>query len=193
MVLAGMLPWTFFSTALGDASNSLVTNANLVSKVYFPRLIIPTATVVVAFVDMMISFAILVVHDGLVPLRAGSGTSCCCRSSSLLAFLASLGPGLWITALNVQVSRFPLRHSVRPAVRPLCLAGRLQRLGRSGEWRLLYSLNPDGRRHRRLPLVHPGRREPRSTGRASVSIAVIAFFLWLGIRRSGRWKKALRI
>ena len=86
MVLAGMLPWTFFSTALGDASNSLVANANLVSKVYFPRLIIPTATVVVSFVDMMISFAILVVHDGLVPLRArlahpvAAVLRCCWRS-----------------------------------------------------------------------------------------------------------------
>src|SRR5262245_4843919 len=60
MVFAGMLPWTFFSTGLADASNSLVNNANLISKVYFPRLIVPTATVVVAFVDFLITFAILV-------------------------------------------------------------------------------------------------------------------------------------
>src|SRR5712691_2468714 len=60
MVFAGMLPWTFFSTGLSDASNSLIGNANLISKVYFPRLIVPTATVVVAFVDFLISFAILV-------------------------------------------------------------------------------------------------------------------------------------
>src|ERR1700758_3176638 len=59
MVFAGMLPWSFFSTALADASNSLVSNANLISKVYFPRLIVPTATIVVAFVDFLISFAIL--------------------------------------------------------------------------------------------------------------------------------------
>src|SRR6185369_7094051 len=51
LVMAGMLPWTFFSTALSEASNSLVSNANLISKVYFPRLIVPAATVVVAFVD----------------------------------------------------------------------------------------------------------------------------------------------
>src|SRR5271166_5076932 len=60
MVFAGMLPWTFFSTGLSEASNSLVNNANLISKVYFPRLIVPTATVVVAFVDFLISFLILV-------------------------------------------------------------------------------------------------------------------------------------
>src|ERR1700757_1408746 len=59
MVFAGMLPWTFFSTGLSEASNSLINNANLISKVYFPRLIVPTATVVVAFVDFLITFAIL--------------------------------------------------------------------------------------------------------------------------------------
>src|SRR5580658_635048 len=60
MVFAGMLPWTFFATGLSEASNSLVTNANLISKVYFPRLIVPTATVVVAFVDFLITFAMLI-------------------------------------------------------------------------------------------------------------------------------------
>src|SRR5271169_1195590 len=59
MVFAGMLPWTFFATGLADASNSLINNVNLISKVYFPRLIIPTATVVVSFVDFIISFVIL--------------------------------------------------------------------------------------------------------------------------------------
>ncbi len=53
MVFAGMLPWTFFSTALAEASNSLISNANLISKGYFPRLIVPTATVVVAFIDFL--------------------------------------------------------------------------------------------------------------------------------------------
>src|SRR6201984_2808974 len=60
MVFAGMLPWTFFSTGLGEASGSLIGNSNLISKVYFPRLIVPTATIVVAFVDFLVSFAILV-------------------------------------------------------------------------------------------------------------------------------------
>ena len=60
MVFAGMLPWTFFATAVADASNSLIGNANLISKVYFPRLIVPIAAVMVAFVDFLVSFAILV-------------------------------------------------------------------------------------------------------------------------------------
>ena len=55
LVFAGMLPWTFFSTGLAEASNSLIANANLITKIYFPRLIMPTATVVVAFVDFLIS------------------------------------------------------------------------------------------------------------------------------------------
>src|ERR1700686_4965918 len=56
MVFAGMLPWTFFATGLSEASNSLLGNANLITKVFFPRLIVPTATVVVAFVDFLITF-----------------------------------------------------------------------------------------------------------------------------------------
>src|SRR5215831_5878832 len=60
MVFAGLLPWTFFSTGLSEASNSLLNNANLITKVYFPRMIVPTATIVVAFVDFLISFVILV-------------------------------------------------------------------------------------------------------------------------------------
>src|ERR1700704_687095 len=60
MVFAGMLPWTFFSTGLSEASNSLINNANLISKGYFPRLIVPTATVIVAFMDFLISFVLLI-------------------------------------------------------------------------------------------------------------------------------------
>src|SRR5580658_8450484 len=59
MVFAGILPWTFFSTGLSEASNSLINNEKLISKVYFPRLIVPVATIVVAFVDFLVSFGIL--------------------------------------------------------------------------------------------------------------------------------------
>src|SRR5437763_1715902 len=60
MVFTGLLPWSFFATALTDASNSLIGNANLISKVYFPRLIVPMATVVVAFIDFLVGFTIFV-------------------------------------------------------------------------------------------------------------------------------------
>ncbi len=60
MVFAAMLPWTLFSNSLSEASNSLIGNANLISKVYFPRMIVPTATIITALVDFLISFVILV-------------------------------------------------------------------------------------------------------------------------------------
>src|SRR5437667_10113191 len=105
MVFAAMLPWSLFSTALGEASNSLLGNERLISKVYFPRLIIPAATVVTAFVDFLISFTILFAlmvyyrflpgwQIGLLPLFI------------LMALLASLSPGLWATALNVKYRDF---------------------------------------------------------------------------------------
>src|SRR5215472_11135271 len=82
MVFAGMLPWTFFSTGLSEASNSLINNANLISKVYFPRLIVPTATVVVALVDFLISFSILVLMMAWYQFLPGS-SNCSFASQSI--------------------------------------------------------------------------------------------------------------
>src|SRR5438309_2722866 len=97
MVFAGMLPWFLFSTILGEASNSLVGNANLVGKVYFPRLIIPASSAVVALVDFAINLAIL------FALMAWYGFAPTWRVALLpgfvaLAMLASLGPAFLITA-----------------------------------------------------------------------------------------------
>ncbi len=104
-VFAAMLPWTFFTTAFTDASNSLVSNANMISKVYFPRLIIPASSVIVAGVDFLISFFILIVlmvwyqyipdwHILTLPFFL------------LLAFFITLGAGLYIAALNVKYRDF---------------------------------------------------------------------------------------
>jgi lipopolysaccharide transport system permease protein len=105
MVFAGILPWIFFSTGLSEASNSLINNANLITKVYFPRLIVPTATVVVAFADFLISFFILVLlmawYKFLPDWRI-----LVLPVFVLLAFFASVGPALWITALNVKYRDF---------------------------------------------------------------------------------------
>jgi lipopolysaccharide transport system permease protein len=106
MVFAGMLPWSFFSTGLAEAaSNSLVGNANLISKVYFPRLIIPIAAVMVAFVDFLVSFVILVglmiwyqFMPGLQIMLLPVFTA--------IAFMTSVGIGLWIAALNVKYRDF---------------------------------------------------------------------------------------
>src|SRR5260221_2513069 len=105
MVFAGMLPWTFFSTGLSDASSSLISNANLISKVYFPRLLVPAATIAVAFVDLLISFCILIalcVWYKFVP----GWQIMALPFFVFLAFLASLGPSLWLTAFNVKYRDF---------------------------------------------------------------------------------------
>jgi lipopolysaccharide transport system permease protein len=180
MVFVGMLPWTFFSTALSDASNSLIGNANLISKVYFPRLIIPTATVIVGFVDLLISFGILAAmmiwyrfqpswQIFLLPIFV------------LLAFLASLGPGLWITALNVKYRDFryviPFILQFGLYVSPVGFSSTVV----PEKWRLLYSLNPlvgviDGFRWCVLggdsQLYMPG---------FLISLCVVALFVWLGV------------
>src|SRR5438309_577569 len=180
MVFVGMLPWTFFSTALSDASNSLIGNANLISKVYFPRLIIPTATIIVGFVDLLIGFGILAAmmlwyhfqpswHILLLPIFV------------LLAFLASLGPGLWITALNVKYRDFryviPFILQFGLYVSPVGFSSTVV----PEKWRLLYSLNPivgviDGFRW----CVLGGDSQLHAPG-FPLSLCVIALFVWLGI------------
>src|ERR1700740_1531352 len=105
MVFAGMLPWMFFSTALSEASNSLIGNANLITKVYFPRLIVPTATMVVASVDFLITFLMLILLMAWFQYMP-SWRMLILPMFTLLAFLASIGPALWITALNVKYRDF---------------------------------------------------------------------------------------
>src|SRR5262249_43340186 len=104
MVLVGILPWTFFSTGLNEASNSLINNANLISKVYFPRLIVPTATVVVALVDSLISFCILVLMMGWYQFLPG-WQILVLPIFVLLAFFASIGPALWMPTHSFRVCR----------------------------------------------------------------------------------------
>ena len=182
MVFAGLLPWQFFSTALSESSASLIGNANLISKVYFPRLIVPTAAVVVSFVDFLISFAILVALMAwyrFVP----SWHILTLPAFVLMAFLASLGPGLWITALNVKYRDFryviPFIVQFGLYVSPVGFSSSVV----PDEWRLLYSINPmvgviDGFRWAILgndsTIYLPG---------FAVSCGVIVFFLWLGVRQ----------
>src|SRR2546427_4472318 len=141
MVFAAMLPWSLFSTALGEASNSLIGNERLISKVYFPRLIIPTATVVTAFVDFLISFVILL---GLMVYYrfAPSWNILLLPLFIVMALLASLGPGLWITALNVKYRDFryviPFLVQFGLYISPVGFSSSII----PEKWRLLYSLNP---------------------------------------------------
>jgi len=188
LVFAGMLPWTFFSTALSDASNSLVTNSNLISKVYFPRLIVPAATVIVALVDFLISFSILVLM--MIWYQWVPGWQIVLLPFFVaLAFLASLGPSLWITALNVKYRDFryiiPFIVQFGLYISPVGFSSSVI----PNEWRLLYSLNPivgviDGFRWCILgesTIYWPG---------FLVSLTVTAFFLWFGIRQFRKMEKS---
>ena len=124
MVFAGMLPWTFFSSALADASNSIVGSANLISKVYFPRLIVPMATVGVAFVDFAINFVMLVVL--MIWYQFVPGWQIVLLPAFVALALAR-EPGAWPLAHRAerQVPRRPLHHSVHRSVWTLRVAGRL--------------------------------------------------------------------
>jgi lipopolysaccharide transport system permease protein len=105
MVFAAMLPWQLFATSLSEGSSSLISNANLISKVYFPRLIVPASAVIVSFVDFAISMALLAVLMGFyhvwpdLPLLA-------LPFFTALALLASAGAGIWLAALNVKYRDF---------------------------------------------------------------------------------------
>jgi lipopolysaccharide transport system permease protein len=181
MVMAGMLPWFLVSTVLSQAAGSLVTNANLISKVYFPRLIVPVASSIVALVDFMVTFVLLLglmVILGFFP----DWRIIFLPFFVLLAILASLGPALVLTALNVRYRDFrfivPFIVQFGMYVSPVGFASSVV----PQEWRLLYSLNPivgviDGFRWCLLggqsQLYMPG---------FLLSLGVVAFFLWLGIR-----------
>lgn len=104
-VYVAMLPWQFFSSALAEASNSLITNANMISKIYFPRLVIPASSVIVCFVDFLVSAIIL---GGLLAWYRDmpSWRIVLLPAFILLAFLASFGISLWLAALNVKYRDF---------------------------------------------------------------------------------------
>lgn len=141
LVGAAMLPWQFFSNALSESSQSLVTNANLISKVYFPRLILPASAVVVSLVDFAISFIILV---GLMFCYsyAPGWQVLALPVFVVLALLTALGPGLLITALNVKYRDFrfitPFIVQFGLFVSPVGFRTSVV----PEHWRMLYSLNP---------------------------------------------------
>ena len=140
-VFAGMLPWQFFSNALGECSNSLVGNANLISKVYFPRLIVPTSAVIVSFVDFLISGMILLglmAYYNFVP----DWRILTLPVFILISFAASMGVGLWLAALTVQYRDFrfvvPFIIQFGLYISPVGFSSSIV----PDQWRLLYSINP---------------------------------------------------
>lgn len=141
LVFAAILPWQFFSSALTGCSTSLVSNANLISKVYFPRLIIPTSAVIVSFVDFLVSGIILL---GLMAFYdfVPSIQILTLPIFIVIAFATAIGTGLWLSALNVKYRDF--KHLV-PFIVQFGLY--ISPVGFSSnvipeQWRLIYSLNP---------------------------------------------------
>ncbi|UIE38654.1 ABC transporter permease [Leptodesmis sichuanensis] len=141
MVFAALLPWQFFSSALGECGNSLLRNSNLISKVYFPRLIVPISAVIVSFVDFLISGMIL------VGLMAWYNFIPDWRILTLplfiaIACMAALGAGLWLAALNVEYRDFqyiiPFIIQLGLYISPVGFSSKIV----PEQWRLLYSLNP---------------------------------------------------
>jgi lipopolysaccharide transport system permease protein len=181
LVLCGVLPWQFFSTAVSECGNSLVSNAALISKVYFPRLTVPASSVITSLADLLISgcllAAILVWYRYLPDTRI-----LFLPAFVLMAFAAAFGLGVWISALTVRYRDFKY---VVPFLVQLGLY--LSPVGFSSdvvadEWRLIYSLNPmvgviDGFRWAILagaaPLYLPG---------LLVSLVVILILLGTGLQ-----------
>ncbi|WP_254958617.1 MULTISPECIES: ABC transporter permease [unclassified Cyanobium] len=141
LVFAGVLPWQFFSTALSSCSESLTSNVNLLSKVYFPRLIVPAAAVITSFVDFLFSFGILLVlmlwfqwwpswRLLTLPLWVA------------VAFAASMGAGLLLASLNVQYRDFrylvPFLVQFGFYISPVGFSSAIV----PAKWQLLYALNP---------------------------------------------------
>lgn len=180
LVFAAMLPWQFFANALSECSNSLISNANLISKVYFPRLVVPASAVIVSFVDFMISGIILL---GLMAWYdfVPSWRIVALPLFIAIAFAAAMGAGLWLAALNVQYRDFryivPFIVQFGLYVSPVGFSSSIV----PEKWRLLYSLNPmvgviDGFRWSILgggtELYMPG---------FSVSLALVGMLLATGI------------
>jgi lipopolysaccharide transport system permease protein len=181
LVFAGMLPWFLFSSVLNDASNSVITNGNLIGKVYFPRIIIPASASVVGLADFVVSMMIylcVALWYGALP----DWRIIFLPIFIVLAVLTSLGPALLLSALNVKYRDF--RYIVPVLVQ---FGLYISPVGFSSftvpeKWRLLFSLNPavgliDGFRWCLLrgdsQLYLPG---------LFVSVMSAAFFFWIGLR-----------
>jgi lipopolysaccharide transport system permease protein len=138
---AALVPWTFFATALTQASDSLVVSANMVKKIYFPRLTLPIATVLAGVVDFALAFVVLLammLFYGLAPTIKVLWLPL----FLLLALITSLGVSLWLSAMNVQFRdvhyTVPFLTQAWLFATPIAYPSSLL----SEPWRTLYGLNP---------------------------------------------------
>lgn len=191
LVFAGLLPWQFFSTALSEASNSLIGNTNLITKVYFPRLIIPASSIIVSLVDFAISFLLLalamVYFRYLPPLQI-----VLLPVFIIMAFLISLGVGLYVTALNVKYRDFryiiPFIVQLGIYITPVGYSSIEIKNRYSEQVRFWYSLNP-------MVGVIDGFRwcitgEPLYWPAILLSVVITCFFCLIGVRYFRKTEKS---
>lgn len=190
IVFAGLLPWQFFSNALTESSASLIGNTNLITKVYFPRLIIPASSVITSFIDFFISFIILLllflVYGYMPPTEIFL-----MPLFWILAFFASFGPGLYLTALNVKYRDF---RYIIPFIVQFGLF--ISPVGYSStqipeKWQWLYALNPmvgviDGFRW----CIVKDAPNPMLHYPFYISLVVTIFFVWLSIYQFRKMEKS---
>jgi lipopolysaccharide transport system permease protein len=181
LVFAAMLPWQFFANSLSESSNSLISNANLLSKVYFPRLVLPTSAVIVSFIDFMISgvilFGLMMWYHFMPSWRIIT-----LPFFILVAFGAAMGAGFWLSALNVKYRDFryvvPFIIQFGLYISPVGFSSSIV----PEKWRWLYCLNPmvgviDGFRWAIL-----GSDAPLYLSGLGLSIVLVMVLLITGIR-----------
>jgi lipopolysaccharide transport system permease protein len=141
LIFTAILPWQFFANSLNDASVSLIGDASLISKIYFPRLIIPSSAMITSFIDFLISAAILaglMFWYGFIP----GWRMVVLPLLIIIAFAASMGAGLWLSVLNVKYRDFryvvPFILQLGMYISPVVFSSSIV----PDKWRILYSLNP---------------------------------------------------
>ena len=189
IVFAALLPWQFFSNALTESSNSLVGNERLITKIYFPRLIIPASSVITSFIDFFISLVILailfVVYNYVPPVEILA-----MPLFLVMAFIASIGPGLYLTAMNVKYRDF---RYIIPFIVQLGLF--ISPVGFTSDvipekWKWLYSLNPmvgviDGFRW----CIVKDAPNPLLTYPFYISLGVALLLLWMSVIQFRKMEK----
>lgn len=182
LVFAGLLPWQFFANALAESSNSLIGNSNLVSKVYFPRMIIPASSVITTLVDFAISFVIMValmfIYGFVPPVQI-----LLLPIFILMVFFAAFGVGLYITALNVKyrdfryIIPFIIQYGIYITPVGFNTAKIIEKIGPG--WKDIIYLNP------LVGIIDAFRwciiGDPMYWRGFAISLLVVLFFLWLGV------------
>lgn len=190
MALAGLLPWQFFSNALSESSNSLISNTNLFTKVYFPRILIPASSIVLGFVDFLITFVMLLLI--MIPYQfVPSINMLFLPFFFILTFLASFGFGLLMSTLNLKYRDFryivPFVVQFGMYISPVAFSSSIV----PEKYQFLYSLNPlvgviDGFRWCII-----GGDVPLNLTSLLISTVVIIAFAWLGVQYFRKTEKML--